>query len=53
MIVILDGSDEVYYEDGFPEHDVLVYYYESDSYDGSGFAAWKYKDDFYYGSLSH
>lgn len=51
MIVMLDGSDEVWGD--FPPHDILVYSYESGSYEGSGFAAWMINGKFYYGNLSH
>lgn len=51
MIVSL--NDEVYDEYNFPEHDIMVYTYESMPYEGQGFAAWVLKDKFYYGSLGH
>ena len=31
----------------------FVYYYESGSYEGSGFAVWKIKDKFFYDDLGH
>ena len=51
--MILALNDELYYHEDLPEHDNFVYYYESGSYEGDGFAVWNLGDKFYYGELSH